>query len=56
MVVKALWECDCLAYMETTFLILSGCVALFSISLYLVFSNIEDNVRFRCGGKAKRKF
>ena len=53
MVVKVFWECDCLAYMETTFLVLSGCVALFSVFLYLVVFYIEDNVRSRCGGKAK---
>jgi len=40
---------------ENDFLMLSGCVTLFSISLFLIVFYIEDNVRFRCGGKAKWK-
>ena len=52
MVVKVLWEFDLLGLYGNNFFMLSGCVALFSISLFLIVFYIEGNVRFRCGGKA----
>ena len=35
------------------FLMLSGCVALLSISVFFIFFYIGDNIRSRCGRKAK---
>jgi len=37
------------------FFVLSGCIALLSIFLFIIFFYIEDYIRFRCGGKAKWK-
>ena len=53
-VLKVLCEFDLLGLYGNDVLVLSGCVTLFSISLFLIVVNIEDNVRFECGGsKAK---
>jgi len=54
-IVKALCEFDLLGLYGYDFLVLSGCVILFAISLFPIVFYIEDNVRFGCGGKANLK-
>jgi len=50
-VVKVLCELDLLGFYEYDFLALSGYIALFSISLFLIVFYIEGNVRFSVGGR-----
>ena len=53
---KVLYEFDLLGFYEYDFLTLLGCIALFSISLFLIVFYIEGNVRFRLGERQIENF
>ena len=48
---------DFLCVITSAFLMLAGCIVIFSISLFIIVFYIEDIVTFKCGvGEANKNF